>query len=117
MSDVLGRWQDTHRSSRVSEHVDSKLVTNSTCWVAEHATVIREKRRPLGRPNNPSATAVIEPDSLRCPLNFGDVNGAFHSPPRSIGSIEAKDGKVKSSRRGKEQIRSRSSGGESGTAT
>jgi hypothetical protein len=89
----------------VSEHLDTKSVVDSASSLKHH-TVILVKRRPYGRSNNRRATAQIPPIafSSRDPVSLGEVEGVFQvSLPRW------RETNARSSRRGKEQTRSKTS--------
>jgi hypothetical protein len=94
------------RYSRVPEHLDTKSFINSTSSL-RHSIEILVKWRPPGRPTNRHIVEGIPPYRTRPrdPVSFGEVEGVFHvSLPRW------RDINARSSRRGKEQMRSRTSG-------
>jgi hypothetical protein len=97
--------QKTLIDSRVSEHPNTKSITEWT--PPSSATMILVKWRPFGRLSNRRATEWIPPDTfkLRDPVSLGEVGGMLHTSLPWLGEINAR-----SSRRGKEQIRSRTSG-------
>jgi hypothetical protein len=91
--------------SRVLEHLDTKSITE---WIpSSRRTAILVKWRPFGRLSNRPAKGRIPPNILRSrnPVSLGEVRGMFHASLPLLGEINAR-----SSRRGKEQIRSKMSG-------
>src|SRR5258705_7961041 len=95
------------RDSRVSEHIDTKSVNDPESSPL-HDTVILAKRRPSGNSNNRCVAKWIPPTALssRDPVSLGDVEGAFHP----AASWDRRETSIRSSRRGKEQTRSKTSG-------
>ena len=93
------------RDSRVSEHLDTKSIANPTSWKEADSTIIRLKCRPFGRSNNPWITDFIPPciHNSRDPFNLGEVRGLIHVS----GGWRARVTNARSSRRGKEQMRSK----------
>ena len=93
------------RDSMVLEHPDTKSVTDPKSSLM-HVTVILAKRRPSGKSNNRRMVDWTPPFTAkyRDPVSFGDVEGAVHPtvPPSGQKSII-----FRSSRRGKEQTRSK----------
>jgi hypothetical protein len=97
--------KQTLRDSRVSEHLDTKSVVDSTSS-SRHASVILAKRRSPRRANNPYTAGRMPPIPLssRDPVSLGEVEGVFRAPSPLLRATNAR-----SSRRGKEQIRSNTS--------
>ena len=93
----------------VLEHVDTNSFTKSPSPIG-HDTEILEKGRPPGRSSNPRVTRRSLSLKKRDPVNFGRVGGASHPLPFSW-SRSLEEYNDRSSRRGKEQIKSRTSGG------
>jgi len=94
------------RDSRVFEHLEIKSITESLSST-ESPNVILVKWRPPGRAQNRRVMERISQIDCRVrePVSFGDVTGAFHPSASSLmGLINAR-----SSRRGKEQMRSKTS--------
>jgi hypothetical protein len=93
------------RDSRVSEHLETKSIVDLTSSL-RHAIVTLVKWRPPGRPSNRRTAGRISPMALssREPVSFGEVEGVFHTSLPRWGRINAR-----SSRRGKEQMRSKTS--------
>ena len=91
----------------MSEHLDNKSVMNLR-FPSGHSTVIFAKWRPPGRSNNRRVAGRIPVIILRSrdPVSLGDVEGAFHPSVSNVGPNATKD---RSSRRGKEQTRSKTS--------
>ena len=102
------------RDWTVSEHLDTKSVVEVISSLESHATTIVVKWRPFGRSNSRRMLGWIPPIPLlnsRDPVSLGEVEGAVHRPSLGSGLMERN---VRSSRRGKEQIRAKIS--ESGRA-
>jgi len=93
------------RDSRVSEHLDTKLITGSAPSMGNPNEIL-VKRRPFGRAHNRCVTERISQVVLRYrdPVDLGDVDGGFH-PSASV--LEWRLTNARSSRRGKEQTRSK----------
>ena len=103
----------TSRDCTVSEHFDTKSVVEVTSSLESHATTIFVKWRPFGRSNSRLAMGWIAPAALlnsRDPVSPGEVEGVVHRP---LGP-GAGERNARSSRRGKEQMRPKTS--ESGRA-
>ena len=95
------------KDSRVPEHLDTNSVVDSKS-LARHDTLIFVKWRPSGKSNNRHTAARNPPIVLRSrdPVSLGDLKGAFHLS----GSLsEPKQTNDRSSRRGNEQTRLKSS--------
>ena len=93
---------------RVPKHLDNKFVADLTSSSLRHDIVIFVKWRPSGRSNNRRAMGRILPALMirsRDPVSLGDVDGTFHS----VVLREFKKNNARSSRRGKEQTRSKTS--------
>jgi hypothetical protein len=93
------------RDSKVSEHFDTRPVVDSKSSL-KHAIVILAKWRPPGRSNNRRVAGRILSIAFRSrePVSLGEVEGVFHTSLPRLGKINAR-----SSRRGKEQMRSKTS--------
>jgi hypothetical protein len=91
------------KDSRVLEQLDTKSVVDLTSS-SRYATEILVKLRPFGRPTNRHTAGMIPPNILKDPVSLGEVEGVFHTsaapPPLRVT-------KARSSRRGKEQMRSK----------
>jgi len=90
---------------RLSAHIDTNFIVNLTSSSESHGTRIFVKWMPFGRSNNRRVMVRTPSNSvstLRVPLSLGEVGGAFHRPPACPGPTESS---VRSSRRGKEQMR------------
>ena len=97
------------RVSRVLEQPDTKSVVDLKSASSTHANTIFVKLGPFGRSNNRRVIGVIPPPpqyKWRDPVNLGEVNGGVHpSTPFQY----LKTNNVKSSRRGYEHRRLRTS--------
>jgi len=101
------RKQQTLRDSKVSEHFDTKSVADLKSSPM-HVTVILAKWRPSGKFNNRRVVEWIPPLTARFRdlVSLGDVEGGLHPTVPSSGQ---KSINSRSSRRGKEQMRSKTS--------
>ena len=90
----------------MSEHFDTRSVIDSTS-PSTHITVTLVKWRPFGRPSNRHAAGRAHRPNvlrLRVPVSLGEVEGVSHMSFPRVREINSR-----SSRRGKEQIRSKTS--------
>jgi len=93
----------------VSEHPDTKSVVDLTSSSDLHETVIAVKWRPFGKSSNRLVMdwipLIITPN-WRDPVSLGEVEGVLHPSSLRPGPT---DSKARSSRRGKEQTRPKTS--------
>lgn len=94
------------RYSRVLEQLDTSFIVQVMSSGPSHGTVTLLKRKPDGRSNSRAVTDWSPScrSNLRDPVNLGEVGGQFHAPclPRV-----AQETSVRSSRRWKEQMKSK----------
>ena len=92
----------------MSEHLDTKLIAKSIPSSERQCTVIFVKWRPFGSSNNRRTVDRVlwNIHISRDPLSLGEVEGVLHLPPLWSKPSKAN---VRSSRRGREQIRPKTS--------